>query len=100
MRDKKKRDCPSGGKGLRSGYPQGTFGTPVRSCCTTSFRCSRRMPPTKNIYNALALVLRDLMRNKRLEFIAKAKEQQSKQVYYLCMEFHAGRSRTACIIWI
>ena len=46
----------------------------------------------ENIYNALALVLRDLMRNKRLEFIAKAKEQQSKQVYYLCMEFLMGRS--------
>ena len=29
----------------------------------------------ENIYNALALVMRDLMRNKRLEFIAKTTDQ-------------------------
>ena len=46
----------------------------------------------ENIYNALVLVLRDLMRSRRLEFMDQAQKQQSKQVYYLCMEFLMGRS--------
>ena len=44
------------------------------------------------IYQALALVLRDVMRDKRVKFIHQAHEQDSKQVYYLCMEFLMGRS--------
>ncbi len=46
----------------------------------------------EHFYNALVLVLRDRMRNDRVETIRKAHEQQSKQVYYLCMEFLMGRS--------
>ena len=45
-----------------------------------------------HFYNALVLVLRDRMRSARVEYIEKAHEQQSKQVYYLCMEFLMGRS--------
>ncbi len=43
-------------------------------------------------YNALALVLRDRMRRERVQYISKAHKQDSKQVYYLCMEFLMGRS--------
>ena len=46
----------------------------------------------ENFYNALVLVLRDQMRTRRVDFIHRANEQQSKQVYYLCMEFLMGRS--------
>ena len=46
----------------------------------------------ENFYNALALVLRDMMRGRRVEYMAKTREQGSKQVYYLCMEFLMGRS--------
>ena len=46
----------------------------------------------ENFYNALVLVLRDLMRGQRLEFMERAQKQESKQVYYLCMEFLMGRS--------
>ncbi len=46
----------------------------------------------ENFYNALVLVLRDLMRSERVEYIAKAHKQNSRQVYYLCMEFLMGRS--------
>ena len=45
-----------------------------------------------NFYNALVLVLRDLLRDDRVEFIDKAHKQNSRQVYYLCMEFLMGRS--------
>lgn len=52
----------------------------------------------ENFYNALALVLRDMMRGRRVEYMAKTREQGSKQVYYLCMEFLMGRSlKTPCI---
>ncbi len=46
----------------------------------------------ENFYNALVLVLRDLMRDRRVDYIAKAHQQNSRQVYYLCMEFLMGRS--------
>ena len=44
------------------------------------------------IYHALALVLRDVMRDKRVGYMHDTHVQQSKQVYYLCMEFLMGRS--------
>ncbi len=43
-------------------------------------------------YNALALVLRDRMRRQRVNYISQTHKQNSKQVYYLCMEFLMGRS--------
>lgn len=46
----------------------------------------------ENLYNALVLVLRDLMRTRRVEYIEQAHQQDAKQVYYLCMEFLMGRS--------
>ena len=46
----------------------------------------------EHFYNALVLVLRDMMRARRVEYIGEAHRQQSKQVYYLCMEFLMGRS--------
>lgn len=46
----------------------------------------------ENFYNALALVLRDRMRAARVKYISKTHKQESKQVYYLCMEFLMGRS--------
>ena len=46
----------------------------------------------ETMYNALALVLRDRMRAQRVNYISNAHKQQSKQVYYLCMEFLMGRS--------
>lgn len=45
------------------------------------------------IYKACSLVARDLILNERADFVAKAKkDQNSKKVYYLCMEFLMGRS--------
>ena len=45
------------------------------------------------IYKACSLVARDLLLNERAQFVSKAKkDQNSKKVYYLCMEFLMGRS--------
>lgn len=46
----------------------------------------------EHYYKAIALIVRDLMGQGRKEFIKKAEEQNTKQVYYLCMEFLMGRS--------
>lgn len=43
-------------------------------------------------YKACALVLRDIMREKRTKFKEETKKQQAKTVYYLSMEFLMGRS--------
>ncbi len=58
----------------------------------SSFSVLPENATNEHFYNALVLVLRDRMRAQRIEYIRKAKEQQSKQVYYLCMEFLMGRS--------
>jgi len=46
----------------------------------------------ENFYNALALVLRDVMRGQRVQYIHDAHQENKPQVYYLCMEFLMGRS--------
>ena len=46
----------------------------------------------EHLYNALVLVLRDRMRTQRVEYIRRTHEQNTKQVYYLSMEFLMGRS--------
>ena len=46
----------------------------------------------EHYYKAVALVLRDIMRMDHKDFVAAAEKQNSKTVYYLCMEFLMGRS--------
>ncbi len=46
----------------------------------------------QNLYSALVLVLRDIMRQSRVKYIEKANKRKTRQVYYLCMEFLMGRS--------
>lgn len=43
-------------------------------------------------YKAVALMTMDLMKQRRAEFMAEAQKQETKQIYYLCMEFLLGRS--------
>ena len=46
----------------------------------------------EHFYNALVLVLRDIMRERRISYVHETHAQNAKQVYYLCMEFLMGRS--------
>ncbi len=46
----------------------------------------------EHYYKAVALVLRDIMREQHKTFTEAATRQNSKTVYYLCMEFLMGRS--------
>ena len=45
-----------------------------------------------HIYNAMVLVIKEMLLEKRKEFTDIASENKQKQVYYLCMEFLMGRS--------
>ncbi len=58
----------------------------------TAFSVTPEQATNEHFYQALALVLRDRMRASRIQYISKTHKQQSKQVYYLCMEFLMGRS--------
>ena len=46
----------------------------------------------EQLYKATALAVRDILLEKRKNFHQKAREQNAKRVYYLCMEFLLGRS--------
>lgn len=46
----------------------------------------------EHYYKAIALVLKDIMREQQKTFTSAAVNQNSKTVYYLCMEFLMGRS--------
>ena len=46
----------------------------------------------ENFYDALVLLLRERMHSDRVAYMDRAYVQNSKQVYYLCMEFLMGRS--------
>lgn len=43
-------------------------------------------------YNAVAMIVRDMLSKMNSEFREEAKGQDSKEIYYLCMEFLMGRS--------
>ncbi len=58
----------------------------------TAFSVTPEQATNEHFYQALALVLRDRMRASRIQYISKTHKQQSKQVYYLSMEFLMGRS--------
>ncbi len=46
----------------------------------------------RHIYDCLVMIINDISLNLRGDFINKAANQGTKQVYYLCMEFLMGKS--------
>ena len=56
------------------------------------FGVSPDVATDEQFYKALALIVRDELSKKNSDFRKTAKGQDSKQVYYLCMEFLMGRS--------
>lgn len=56
------------------------------------FGVSPDVATDEQFYKAVALIVRDELSKKNSDFRKTAKGQDSKQVYYLCMEFLMGRS--------
>ena len=46
----------------------------------------------EQFYKAVSMIVRDKLAEKQSEFRKDAKESDSKEIYYLCMEFLMGRS--------
>ena len=46
----------------------------------------------EHFYKAVVLVVKDILIEKRKRFMENAAKQNSKQIYYICMEFLMGRS--------
>ncbi|MCR5040782.1 MAG: glycogen/starch/alpha-glucan phosphorylase [Clostridia bacterium] len=46
----------------------------------------------ENVYRALAMILKDMLMDGRVEFKRREREQNAKRCYYLSMEFLPGRS--------
>ncbi len=59
---------------------------------STHFGVSPEDATEEQLYNALALTLRDHMLNMRRAFEEENRKKQGKQVYYMSMEFLMGRS--------
>lgn len=57
-----------------------------------NFGISPQDASDSNIYQALALVMRDIIHEQRREFREEIKQKEGKTINYLCMEFLMGRS--------
>lgn len=91
----KKADAPEKhtGKPVKNeAISKGELKKRVTARLSTHFGVTPENATEEQLYNALALTLRDLMLDMRREFEAETDKQQGKQVYYLCMEFLMGRS--------
>ena len=58
----------------------------------TGFSVTPEKATHEQYYRALAILLRDALRNARVKYMSQAYTQPKKQVYYLSMEFLMGRS--------
>lgn len=56
------------------------------------FGVSTQEATDEQYYKAVAMIVRDMLAEQNTEFRNTAKDQDSKQIYYLCMEFLMGRS--------
>jgi len=64
----------------------------IQSRLSHAFGVSLKNATDEEYYKATVLILRDLMSKGRSEFVSAAETSETKQVYYLCMEFLLGRS--------
>ncbi len=56
------------------------------------FGCTPAEASKEQMYKAVSITVRDILTEKRGAFRKEVKNTQSKQVYYMCMEFLLGRS--------
>lgn len=64
----------------------------LRETLSVHFGTTVRDASHEQLYKACAMILRNILMEKRSVFRHKVRAQDEKQVYYLCMEFLVGRS--------
>ncbi len=57
-----------------------------------AFGVSPENATNEEYYKSVVLIVRELLTKGRAEFVSNAEKTETKQVYYLCMEFLLGRS--------
>ncbi len=75
-----------------SQYNSKTLAEMIEKKLSHNFGVTPTQASDELFYKACALVLRDIMSEKRTKFKEETKKQQAKTVYYLSMEFLMGRS--------
>ncbi|MBE7051943.1 MAG: glycogen/starch/alpha-glucan phosphorylase [Ruminococcaceae bacterium] len=64
----------------------------VDETCKKQFGCPITDATKQQAYKSLCLVIKDILVEKNLEFSKSVKDKESKQVYYMSMEFLVGTS--------
>ena len=64
----------------------------VDETCKKQFGCPITDATKQQAYKSLCLVIKDILVEKNLEFYKSVKDKESKQVYYMSMEFLVGTS--------
>jgi len=66
--------------------------TAIRDRLSHTFGVSLENASNEEYYKAVVLIVRELLAKGRAEFVTSAEKTETKQIYYLCMEFLLGRS--------
>ena len=77
---------------MKPTYTEQQFDTLLREKLFGEFGVKLEEASNQQIYRALALLVRQRLSDDRKHFMARTYGNNSKQVYYLCMEFLMGRS--------
>lgn len=64
----------------------------IKAKLAHSFGVSAENATNEEYYKSVVLIVRELLNKGRTEFAANAEKTETKQIYYLCMEFLLGRS--------
>ena len=64
----------------------------IRDKLAHTFAVSLENATDEEYYKASVLIVRELLTKGRAEFVSNAEKSDTKQIYYLCMEFLLGRS--------
>ncbi len=66
--------------------------TAIRDRLSHTFGVSLENASNEEYYKAVVLIVRELLAKGRAEFVQNTEKTETKQIYYLCMEFLLGRS--------
>ena len=72
--------------------PIGKIKENIKGTLDHVFGVSLENANNEQCYKAVALLVREMMAKGRREFVSNAEKTNTKQIYYLCMEFLLGRS--------
>lgn len=82
----------TGGISMENNITKEELSTIIRSKLSRHYGISTTEADRAQMYKSCARTVLELLSEKRTKFNQKIKENESKKIYYLCMEFLVGRS--------